>query len=958
MSQPPDFSSLPDEVRGLVQRQWEEWAADPTGWPESVLASLPRVWACSRFVAQVCLRDPALAQGLVTSADLERSYATGEFAARLADLALSQVDEAGMMASLRRFRTREMVRIAWRDLADWAPLGETLRELSDLADACVDAALRWHDARLSVRHGAAHQGGAGASGLAVLAMGKLGGRELNFSSDIDLIFVFAEPGETDGAQPVDYADYYRRLARAVVRTLDEPTDVGIVFRVDTRLRPFGDSGPLVMHAQAMEDYYQYHGREWERYALIKARPCAGDRLLGEEILRRLQPFVYRRYLDFNAFESLRSMKRLIERQVAQKGLQDNIKLGPGGIREIEFIVQAFQLVRGGPEPELQGRALLSVLDKLGRQSLLTEQASAELRDAYCFLRRVENRLQAWADQQTHELPSTSGAREVLALAMNCNGWSALSQALQRTRRRVHEHFEAVFAAPHAEGEADDPFMRDAVSLWNAELESDAAHSFLGEMGVRDPAPVLDAIQGLGRYAERSMGAGARRRLDQLMPLLLGAAREADDPGTVVVRVIEILEAIAGRATYIALLVENPMALSQLVRLCAASPWITHQLARHPVLLDDLLDPRTLHTPPRRAELERGLAERMARVEAGDLEAEMDALRHFKQANALRVAAADISEAVPLMVVSDHLTELAEVLLAEALRMAWDHMSARYGRPVVASEGRTAGFAIVAYGKLGGLELGYSSDLDLVFLHDSPPDQLTTGPKAVDHHVFFVRLGQRIIHILSTQTAAGQLYEVDMRLRPSGQAGLLVSGLEAFERYQWREAWTWEHQALVRARPVAGDDALSARFAKLRHEVLSQSRDAQALRQSVLEMRGRMRENLETRAPGRFDIKQGRGGLTDIEFIVQYAVLRFAAKRPELTRYTDNIRILESLRQAGFASARAERTLADAYRAYRARLHRLALMEAPRFSADEDLRPEREAVSALWEAFVEGGGDLQ
>jgi len=337
---------------------------------------------------------------------------------------------------------------------------------------------------------------------------------------------------------------------------------------------------------------------------------------------------------------------------------------------------------------------------------------------------------------------------------------------------------------------------------------------------------------------------------------------------------------------------------------------------------------------------------------------MDALRHFKQANALRVAAADISEAVPLMVVSDHLTELAEVLLAEALRMAWDHMSARYGRPVVASEGRTAGFAIVAYGKLGGLELGYGSDLDLVFLHDSPPDQLTTGPKAVDHHVFFVRLGQRIIHILSTQTAAGQLYEVDMRLRPSGQAGLLVSGLEAFERYQWREAWTWEHQALVRARPVAGDDALSARFAKLRHEVLSQSRDPQALRQSVLEMRGRMRENLETRAPGRFDIKQGRGGLTDIEFIVQYAVLRFAAKRPELTRYTDNIRILESLRQAGFASARAERTLADAYRAYRARLHRLALMEAPRFSADEDLRPEREAVSALWEAFVEGGGDLQ
>lgn len=948
-----DFTSLPDSARALVERQWRECGAKAEHWPKPVLASLPRVWACSRFVAQSCLRDPALMQELTAAGVLERDYQQDEMASRLERELGADADEPRLMSVLRRFRTREMVRVAWRDLAGWAALDETLADLSDLADVCVDAAVRWHDAALRARHGSAHEHN-DETGLAVLGMGKLGGCELNFSSDIDLIFVFAAPGETGGARPLDYADYYRRLARGVIRALDEPTEEGFVFRVDTRLRPFGDSGPLVMHAQAMEDYYQLHGREWERYALIKARPIAGNRALGERLLQQLKPFVYRRYLDFNAFESLRAMKRRIERQVAQKGLENNVKLGPGGIREIEFIVQAFQLVRGGPEPELQGRALLPVLAQLQHQGLLTTRAADELRKAYLFLRHVENRLQEWADQQNHELPADQQAREMLAYGMRFDDWPAFAAALRRARRRVQEHFEAVFAAPHTQEDVDDPVARDAAALWSGELSEERAQAFLADLGTQDPLPALDAICGLRRYAERILGETGRRSLDQLMPLLLGAAQKTSTPGVVITRAVHILQAIAGRSTYIALLVENPMALSQLVKLCGASPWITHQLARHPVLLDDLLDPRTLYTPPRRAELERHLAESMARIDAGDLEATMDTLRYFKQANALRVAAADISDAVPLMVVSDHLTELAEVVLAQALRLAWQDMVARYGRPVIATEDRIAGFAIVAYGKLGGIELGYASDLDLVFLHDSPPEQVTDGPRALDHHVFFVRLGQRIIHFLSTQTAAGKLYDVDMRLRPSGQAGLLVTALEAFERYQWRAAWTWEHQALVRARAVAGDAALGARFGEARQRVLSQRREPKVLRQAVIDMRAKMRDNLEKHVPGRFDIKQGRGGVTDIEFIVQYAVLRFAADHPELTSYTDNIRILESLHRCGLISAGTERALADAYRAYRARLHRLALMEAPKLAGEEEFVREREAVAAVWTEFVEQG----
>lgn len=956
MESQPDFSDLPEFCRERVRLQWRDYQNHPDAknLPPAVIATLPKAWAGSAFIAQSCLREPALLGSLAASAALDHAPDGDEYRRALAAALEGAADESGLMRTLRRFRRRETVRIAWRDLAGWASLDDTLSALSALADVIIDTAVGRLDEELRARYGQPCGPDGEPVRLVVLGMGKLGGGELNFSSDIDLIFSFAHVGQTDGARALDNADYFKRLVQGLIRVLDEPTEDGFVYRVDARLRPFGDSGPLAMSFSGVEDYYQIHGRDWERYALIKARPVAGDLTGGETLLRTLRPFVYRRYLDYNAFDALRSMKRLIEQQVASKGLEDNIKLGAGGIREVEFIAQAFQLIRAGHEPRLQKRSLQPVLSLLGELGLLPPHAVDNLHKAYAFLRRVENRLQEANDQQTHELPRTEQARALLAYTMDFTGWPAFAAALDGHRRRVRQQFEAVFSSPQAE-ENEDAETRALAALWQLEVPDERACELLAGIGIDDAGPVMDAIHSLRNGAlYRGLGEQGRRRLAQLMPLLLKAVGGLEAPGLVFMRVLEVIEAIAGRVTYIALLVENPMALSQLVRLCAASPWITHQLARHPILLDDLLDPRTLNSPPARGELEAALTEQMRKVDPGDREREMDELRRFKQTSTLRVAAAEVSGRMRLMVVSDHLTDIAEAILAEALQMARAQMVERYGRPLIDETREEAPFAIVAYGKLGGIEMSYASDLDLVFLHDGRSDQVTDGARAIEHHLFFVRLAQRVIHLLSTQTAAGSAYEVDLRLRPSGRAGLLVTGVDAFRRYQDENAWTWEHQALVRARPVAGSAELGRRFGEVRDTVLRRQRDPDELRAAVRDMRLKMRENLETHGHGRFDLKQGEGGITDIEFMCQYAVLRWASAHPLLTRYTDNIRILEGLHAAGLIEAEDERLLADAYRTYRARIHALALQEAPSLVAVEEFRELRDGVARLWRAWLEEG----
>ena len=953
---------LPPTLQDAVALHWQNFVdasrsagVDPPT-DQSILEQLVRVWAGSNFVALSCSRDPALLQALLDSGDLATRYPSDRYSQRLSKQLEGIENETQLEVALRRFRRREMVRIAWRDLAGLAPLEETLAELSELAEVLLEQALQhlytWQCQRFGIPCDASGQ----AQQLVVLGMGKLGGRELNFSSDIDLIFAFPGNGETDGRRSITNEEFFRRLGQRLIKVLNQSTAEGLVFRVDMRLRPFGDAGPLVMPFNAIEDYYQNHGRDWERYAMIKARVVAGDREAGGELLARLRPFVYRRYLDYGAFESLRTMKALVAKEVERKGLRRNIKLGPGGIREIEFIGQAFQLIYGGREPALRERSILRVLDYLAESGRLPDPAVTGLKEAYEFLRRIENRLQAWEDQQTHNLPEDEPAKQRLAYTLGFADWKRFVAALLQHVRLVSEQFEQVFALPQTEA-GPGTAIADFAAVWKAPAETETAIEFLAEQGFDEPAKVLESLQHLrNSFSYRALSQKGRERMAQLMPLLLSAVATAPHPAATLSRITRLLEAIARRSVYLALLIESPLVLAQLVKLCAASVWIADYLARYPLLLDDLLDPSTLYAPLDRTRLQEELARDLARVSPDDSEQILDILRHFKHTNVLRVAAADVSEAMPLMIVSDHLTEIAEVLLRKILELAWAELLPRFGRPHcrVNGEALEPGFAIVAYGKLGGIELGYGSDLDVVFLHDSAGEgQQTSGPREIDNPTFFAKLAQKVIHMLTAHTAAGVLYEVDTRLRPSGRAGMLVSSFAAFAEYQRHQAWTWEHQALVRARVVAGPPRLIERFTALRREVLSRPRDAVALRREVREMRERMRTELGSGSnPGYFNLKQDPGGIADIEFMVQYAVLAGAQQYPELLTYTDNIRQLDGLEQVGMLAADDAALLRDAYRTLRRRAHLLKLQEQSSLIPDEELQDYRQGVLRIWRRLME------
>ncbi|HEC20346.1 MAG TPA: bifunctional [glutamate--ammonia ligase]-adenylyl-L-tyrosine phosphorylase/[glutamate--ammonia-ligase] adenylyltransferase [Gammaproteobacteria bacterium] len=983
------LADIPEALRDTVRRYWVDFAQaseaaslDFPPWSDALLGELCRVWACSEFVARHCVRRPALLQDLLDSGDLARRYAEGDLQQRV-QAALHGVSDGDTLArQLRRVRRREMLRIAWRDLAGpagAAGLQDTMADVSALADACIQGALDWLQTELIGQWGEPQNAAGVAQGLLVLGMGKLGARELNFSSDVDLIFVYPEAGETTKGKSNE--QFFARLGQQLVRVLDEQTVDGFVFRVDMRLRPFGQSGALACSFAALEQYYQVHGRDWERYALIKARIVAGDAAQGDQLFHILRPFVFRRYLDYGAFEALREMKQKVAAEVQRKGMANHVKLGPGGIREVEFIGQAFQLVRGGREPALQRRDIQGVLHLLGEHHYLPGYVVEELLAAYVFLRNTEHRLQEFRDQQTHQLPEDEAGRQRLAFAMGFAHWDEFLPALRGHMTRVHSHFQQVFESPQTEhADADESGLS---SLWLGEPDDAQAQAILEQAGYDQPAACWARLQGLKSGREyRSLSTTGSRRMDRLMPLLLGAVvalePRPESPCTVLQRLIGLVEVVARRSAYLALLSEHPMALSQLVRLCAASPWIARQLAQHPLLLDELLDPRHLYQPPKREELAADLQRRLAQIPADDLEQAMDSLRQFKQVSVLRVAAADVMEAVPLsrpipgpspsgtasaseiapgnlvMQVSDHLTAIAELVLQAALKLAWDYLVARHGRPgcvaeeVAGDDGAATGFAIIAYGKLGGIELGYGSDLDLVFLHQADDlNSVTCGARPVADTVFYARLGQRIIHILTAHTPAGVLYETDMRLRPSGASGLLVSSLSSFREYQRHKAWTWEHQALVRARGVAGDAGLQAAFADLRCEVLSLPREPRRLKTEILEMRERMRESLDASTENEFDLKQGSGGIADIEFMVQFAVLRGAHEAPALCEFTDTIRLLAGLAAQGVFSEQDADMLCDAYRAYRAEVHRLALQERPAVVVEQRYARVRANVQRLW-----------
>jgi glutamate-ammonia-ligase adenylyltransferase len=948
-----NFSNLPSLLAEAAADAWQhiEERAGPslTEQLEAALADnpaadqLPRVLACSPFIADLCRRSPELLLALLQDATLQQSLDESDFRGDLQKLLYEEGAELALV--LRRYRQRHMMRIVWRDFCRLADTLETVRDTSLLAEACIAEALACSQAEMEQRFGVPlgrHSGER--QQLIVLAMGKLGARELNVSSDIDLIFAFPESGQTDSEQrPISNEEFFTKVGRAVINALDQVTAEGFVFRVDMRLRPYGESGALAHNFSALEEYYQDQGRDWERYALIKANPVTGDPARARELMAALRPFVFRRYVDFGVIESLRGMKQMINAEVRRKGLQDNVKLGHGGIREVEFIAQCFQLIRGGRDLGLQQREVLKVLKECENLGCLPGAVVAELRAAYLFLRDSEHAIQGYQDRQSQALPGEALPQLAMATVMGFASWVEYLEALEGHRRLVSGHFRELIAATEEEsGEEGE----EELPLWGEALCSES----LSSLGYRTPETSLEGLQELQNSSRVAMlQAEGRQRLQQFMPQLLRACAEVDDPDLALQRVLPLVVAVLRRSAYLALLLENPPALKELVLLCGVSPWIADQMSRHPVLLDDFLDRASLYTAPDKALLQDELRQQVARLGEDDLEAQMDALRYFKASHVLRVAASEVAGRLPLMQVSDKLTWIAEVILEQVLAVAWADLTKKYGEPK--RDSASYGFAIFGYGKLGGIELGYSSDLDLLFVSDAAKQGVTDGERSIDNSVFYTRLGQRMIHILETRMTLGQLYEVDMRLRPSGESGMLVTSSEGFRSYQQDTAWTWEHQALVRARFVAGDPVVAEQVDTVRRDILCQQRNEAELAGEVQKMRDRMREHLlpgKEVQEGDFHLKQGRGGIVDIEFMVQYAVLAWSHQVGELARWSDNVRILAILGREGLFEQSECDTLTEAYLAYRSAAHQLALQQQPGVVSSQRFDPLRGAVSTFWE----------
>lgn len=947
-----ELEALPEALKANVKSSLKAWCERLSeldlsfkATPE-FMGSLVKVWNSSCFIAESCTRRPEIIIDLVNSGDLFIAYDEKGYHSRMAALAVDS--EVSLMSELRRFRQREMVRIAWRDLAGWADLNETLLELSFLADACIQYALDFLYQKACDLRGTPVLADGSPQQLIVLGMGKLGAYELNYSSDIDLIFAYAEDGVLSDRKETTYGEFFARLCRSLIKVLDEMTVDGFVFRTDIRLRPYGDSGPVIMNFDGMENYYQTQAREWERYAMIKVRQVAGDFKTGAQLIAMLKPFVYRRYLDYGAFGELRSLKLQIMQELKRKDRMENIKLGPGGIREIEFIGQAFQLIRGGNERSLQKRGILDVLQRLGELELLTKKDAEQLTESYHFLRRVENHIQEYQDRQTHDLPVDPVVQEILAYSLDYPDWPTFKAELDQVRTQVHGVFELVFSLSK-----QSDVNSHSQKIWNCTSDDAELAASLKAYGFERTEEILVAIKAFkNSLAVRKLTAKGASVLDRLMPQLIEAMLRVDNPDETLKRILKLFEAVAGRTVYLSLLAENPGALSQLVRLSSASPWICDYLALYPILFDELLDTHSLFEPLKKADLDAQLKVLLAQIEIQDLEQLMIVLRQFKQLNVLRVAAADIMGVIPLMVVSDYLTYIAESIVEHVVERAWLMLTEKHGYPP-SSNNEAIGFAVLGFGKLGGIELGYGSDLDMVFLYDCEDgNALTDGPKPVPCTQFYGRLGLKVRHILDTKLLSGVLYEVDMRLRPSGNSGLLVSHINAYEDYLRNQAWTWEHQALVRGRFIAGDLRLKEHYEAIRRRILSLPRDSELLKKEVREMREKMRAALVSSEADKFDLKQSKGGIADIEFIVQFGVLDQASKNVALTTYTDNVRLLDGLQAQGFISEGRAETLKAIYCAYRDYGHKLVLQGDRAVIDEAEIAGMKAQVEQIWHDFME------
>jgi len=916
---------------------------------------LQLLWGCSDFVGDQCTVNPDLFEALAKSGDLERSYSDNRYLELLQLVGIKNEDQ--LTHRLRVFRLREMIRIVWRDFTRQASMVETTRDATRLAEACINGALDILHPLVCVELGKpiSHKGEE--QRLVVIAMGKLGAHELNISSDIDLIFAYPESGQTEGAErSISNQEFFIRLGQKLIAALDRHTEDGFVFRVDMRLRPYGQSGALVLNFDALEEYYLTQGREWERYAMIKARVVAGAPADAMLLHNMLQPFVYRKYLDYGAIESLRDLKRLINRDVSHKGMRDNIKLGEGGIREVEFTAQTLQLIRGGRQPHLQTQSIKKALAFLAVDGVISDAEQQTLWQAYEFLRNTEHALQGIADQQTQQLPEDNLGMQRVAVILGYANWEAFYLQLQNHRSQIHSSFEAIISYPdQAPVNESDSHLEN---IWQQTPGADNILQSLEALGYQQPEEAAGQLHAFysGRAVE-ALEAVPRRRLEALMPKLLEVCVKRSDNSTTLTRVLRLIQSVLRRSAYLALLVENPQALEQLAVLCERSNWISDELAAYPALLDELLDSRNLYRILDKPALRDQLHQQMLRIDPGDQEQQMEAIRYFCRSYTLRVAACEVMDLLPLMQVSDYLTWIAEVVLEHVTHVAWHQLTVTYGSPSLNPESdidsETPGFIVVAYGKMGGIELGYQSDLDLVFLHNALASNQTDGERQIDNSTFYMRLGQRIIHLLSTPTHSGIAYEIDMRLRPSGSSGMLVSTLAAFKKYQQRDAWTWEKQALVRSRVVTGDSNLAVDYARVRETVLRQSRDTQSLANEVQQMREKIRKHLgQNTKDGKFSLKQGYGGIVDIEFMVQFTVLAWSHTHPLLSRWSDNIRILESLAQCGLFTDEESLQLIDAYKSLRTAGHRLQLQKQLAEVPLSAFIEQRDIVKTRWNYLMD------
>ena len=901
---------------------------------------LQKTLRASQYAEQVLsLHTPLLEQDFAID-QFQKSLTTSQIHSLVQDSLFDIQNENQWMSTLRILRARLMFRWIWQDANQLTDVVTLTRELSDFADASINAAKDFARIPLLVKHGEPVGYGGKVQDLIVVAMGKLGAQELNLSSDIDLIFAFDEQGETNGRKCVDVQQFCIAWGQKIIYLLEHITADGFVFRVDMRLRPWGDGSALAISHAALEKYLSQHGREWERYAWIKARIVSGG-VNGDDLLAMTRPFVFRKYVDYTAFEAMREMKAMIEREVARRNIEDDIKLGSGGIREVEFIVQVFQLIYGGSKLELQDRQCLVSLKHLGEVGLLDDEAVVDLEDAYLFLRRVEHAIQALNDQQTQSLPSEIDPRNRIVETLGFEDWDQFIEHLNQKRQKVIYQFEHLIKEKGTET---------------------LAESF-GQLEVRLESVLDDHAKNLIKefwfgHAIKKLPAKAIQRLKEFWPHLIEAILQSDKPQTALVRLMPLIESVMRRTVYLVMLIESKGALQRLVKMATVSPWICEELTHYPVLLDEFLSMD--FELPKRKDLEDSLRQQLLRIEIDQMEDQMRVLRLFKKSNVLTVAASDVLAESPLMKVSDALTDIAEVSVIATLNLAYQITAKKHGYPLDAEGQRCSmdhiAFAVIGYGKVGGIELGYGSDLDLVFIHYIDEQSDTDGLKAISGFTFAMRVAQKFMSLMTTQTLDGRVYEIDTRLRPSGEAGLLVTSLKAFEQYQLKNAWVWEHQAIVRARSIAGESSLREKFEELRRVILTLPRDEHKVREEVLNMRQKMKDHLgsskEQKKDGIFHLKQDAGGIVDIEFMAQYVVLAWSGTNADLAHYSDNVRILEDAAKARCLSSDDASALIQAYLSERAESHRLALANQSMQVSAADWFDTREVVCKLWQRLID------